>query len=125
MRAQAEAARAAAAASAAAPTPGAPPAQGGISPELLAGAQAFFDARYAEAADRLARANAAGPGASQAALLRGAARFMLYVTSGQQDESLRVAAADDVRACRRLDARLSPDPAVFSPRFIEFFRQNR
>jgi len=93
---------------------------------LVAGAQAYFDARYKEASDLLAQASAAsGPAAAHTALLRGAARYALYLVGGQQEEALRQAAADDVRACRRIDPRLAPDPHVFSPRFIAFFKKSR
>ena len=98
----------------------------GPPPELVAGAQAYFDARYKEASDLLANANtSSGPAGAHTALIRAAARYALFVVGGQHEEALRQAAADDVRACRRINPRLAPDPRVFSPRFIAFFKKSR
>jgi hypothetical protein len=93
------------------------------SPELLAGAQAFFSGRYEEAIRYLERVTAmrGRPGA-QRALLQAAARFARYRMGGEKDAELRRQAADDVAACRRADPSLVPDTAVFSPEFAAFFR---
>ena len=94
------------------------------SPELLAGAEAFFGARYDEAIRYLERANGLrARAAAQRALLLAAARFARYRMGGEQDVAVRRQAAEDVAACRRADPSLVPDRAVFSPEFAAFFRE--
>lgn len=107
-------------------TPGLPtlPARrDGLPPELLAGAQAYFDGRYEDALQQLERAgDARGRAAAQLALFRAAAYHARFRAGGQKDEGLRRRAAEAVAACRRADPSLSPDPAAFSPAFMAFFR---
>ncbi len=114
---------------AAAASPSAPPttlaARGATPPELLAGAQAFFDGRYAEAVRYLERAEGVkGRAAAQASLLKAAAQFALFRVGGQKDPALRRSAAEAVSACRRADPSFAPDAALFSPAFADFFRSN-
>jgi hypothetical protein len=93
------------------------------SPELLAGAQAFFGGRYEEAIRYLERASAlrGRPGA-QRDLFQAAARFARYRMGGEKDAELMRQAAEDIAACRRADPSLVPDTAAFSPEFAAFFR---
>ncbi len=91
--------------------------------ELRAAARAYLRGDYQEVVRTLAasafqdrKANLTGN------LLLAAARYSLFLQAGEKDSKLREQARDNVRACRKLDARLSPDSKVFSPRFAEFFR---
>ena len=96
------------------------------SAELVAGAQAYFSGDYQRASDLLARLPATpGRTGAQALLLRGAARYALFLVGGEQDEALRAAAQGDVQACRRLDPGLVPHREFFSPRFRDFFSATR
>jgi hypothetical protein len=96
------------------------------SAELVAGAQAYFNGDYQRASDLLARLPAAtGRTGAQALLLRGAARYALFLVGGEQDQALRTAAQGDVEACRRLDPGLVPHRDFFSPRFRDFFSTTR
>jgi len=54
-------------------------------------------------------------------LLRAAALFSLYYSTGAGDEAFLEQAADQVLACRRADRDSSPPVAVFSPSFVAFF----
>jgi tetratricopeptide (TPR) repeat protein len=104
-------------ATAVARAPAAPP------PELLAGADAFFGARYDEAIRYLERATGLrARAAAQRALLLAASRFARYRMGGEKDAAVRRQAAEDVAACRRADPSLLPDRTVFSPEFEAFFR---
>jgi hypothetical protein len=60
-----------------------------------------------------------------AALLRGAARYALFLEGGGTSESLRQQAAADVRTCRQQNASLQPGVKSFSPRFVSFFQSTR
>jgi hypothetical protein len=94
--------------------------------ELVTAARAYFAGEYARAAETLAKVDyPAGQAAAQARLFRAAARFALFVTGGQTDDSLRKAAIDDVQACRGLEPALVPDAQAFSPRFIAFYQKGR
>ncbi len=54
-------------------------------------------------------------------LLRGAARYSLYVESGERDQTLLAGARADARACRRSDPALTPARDAFSPRYLALF----
>lgn len=60
--------------------------------------------------------------AAHASLFRAAARFALYVASGESDAVLLGLARADVAACRAADPERAPLASAFSPRFVEFFR---
>lgn len=95
-------------------------------PELRSAATALFAGDYRGAAALLANVDFPEPRAAAVALLlRAASRYALYIEGGGKDERLREQANADVRACRRLDSKLSPDRAFFSPRFAEFFGEAR
>jgi len=82
---------------------------------------AFLAGDYQRTVELLAIPELGSPEATRIAyLLRGAARFSLWVEGGEQDRGLYEHALEDVRACQRLGA--SPDAAVFSPRFLALFR---
>jgi len=100
--------------------PAAPPA------DLVKAARAYFDGRYEESLALLGRlAGLRGRAAAQSHLFRAAARFALYRVGREADAALKSQAAQDVIACRRAGASLSPDPQAFSPAFAEFFRISR
>jgi hypothetical protein len=112
-------ARVAAAASPAPASPG--PARPRVSDGLVVAAQAVFDGEYRRAIDTLSGVEADGPAAAHVHLLRAAANHALFLIGGGKDARLLRSAAEDVRACRRLDSTLRPDPQVFSPLFTEMF----
>jgi hypothetical protein len=93
--------------------------------ELRAAAGALFRADYEEVVRSLAGATFAERRATvTAALLLAAARYSLYLAGGERDLGLRRQARENARTCRRLAPALSPDPKLFSPRFVEFFRSD-
>lgn len=95
--------------------------------------EAYFAADYVRAAELLAAftAPAVSPDTGAAArvrlfvaLFRAAARYALYLLSGEEDPSLREAAAADLKIARQQDPAFSPHPDFFSPRFVAFFRDH-
>ena len=103
-------------------TPAQSPAASGPPAELRQGARAYFGGEYAQAIQTLSGTQFQGKAALHALLIRAAARYALYASGGRKDEALKRDATTDIQACRRLDASFSPDPQVFSPRFLELFR---
>lgn len=97
----------------------------GVPADLLEGARTFFAGRYADAAAQLSAVELPGdtlPGVRlQMHLLRAAAAYAAWALDGERDEAGRQAAEADAAACKRIDPNYSPDPTVFSPRFIRFF----
>jgi hypothetical protein len=83
---------------------------------------AFLSAKYAEVDrwDDLARLPD-DRARAQAHLLRGAARWHLYVRDGEQDGKLRAAIDSDLREAKRLDRALKPNAQAFSPKLVERF----
>lgn len=82
---------------------------------------AFLAGDYQRTVDLLAIAELGDPEATRIAyLLRGAARFSLWVESGEKDQSLYQQALADVRECQKRGGR--PSSTAFSPRFLELFR---
>jgi hypothetical protein len=83
---------------------------------------AYLTAKYTEVArwDDLARLPD-DRARAQAHLLRGAARWHLYVRDGEQDGSLRATSDSDLREAKRLDRSLKPNTQVFSPKLVERF----
>jgi hypothetical protein len=105
------------------PSPPARTAQA-VPADLVQGAQAYFDGRYRDALGLLEKPAALSetpPVAAQGCLFRAAARYALFLVGAEREEPLKLAASDDVRACKRLGV-AGPDPRVFSPRFVEFFK---
>jgi hypothetical protein len=97
--------------------------QPGPPSELRAAARALFRADYEEVVRSLAGVNFDERRAAvTAALLLAAARYSLFLESGEKDLGLRRKAGESARICRRLAPALSPDPRLFSPRFVRFFR---
>jgi len=103
----------------------APSADRTIPPPLLAAAAAYFQGDYDRAAKTLEGANFQQPrAAAQARLLRGAARYGIFVTGGEKDDQLRQKAIEDIRECLRLDPNIVVSSLAFSPRFVEFFKRS-
>ncbi len=63
--------------------------------------------------------------AAAASLLRAASSWALFVEDGESDRVRLEAALAEVRTCKRLEPSLGPDPALFPPGFVEFFRRTR
>jgi hypothetical protein len=113
-------------------TPVATPAQGQVAAAasrapaaLVSVLDAYLGGRYDAAAavdpasigDARARAHAL--------LVRAAARHTQSLLRGGDGAALLEQAATDVRAAKALDARLTPDTALFSPRFRAFWTATR
>lgn len=104
------------------PTPG----QASAPPPLREASEAFLGTNYRRVVDLIDRAPLAEPrAAAVASLLRAAAHHSLYLESGSRDAALLEAARGDIRACRRLDASVTPDLAFFSPTFVALFQDSR
>ncbi len=61
----------------------------------------------------------------QVHLFRAAALFALSVQPREVDQSLGEQALNEVEQCKQIDPSFTPDPQVFSPRFISFFHDGR
>lgn len=82
---------------------------------------AFLAGDYQRTVDLLAIPELGSPEATRIAyLLRGAARFSLWVESGEKDQKLYEQALADVRECQKLGG--PPSGKEFSPRFLALFR---
>ncbi|HEV7516847.1 MAG TPA: hypothetical protein VGR07_11145 [Thermoanaerobaculia bacterium] len=100
-------------------------AQGDTGPPaaLRAAARAFFRADYEEVVRGLGAASFTEPRAAAAGhLLLAAARYALYLQGGEKEAKLRQQAIDQIHSCRKINAKISPDRRIFSPRFTEFFK---
>lgn len=99
----------------------------GPPPQLLvAAASLYFSGDYAGARARLSDARfPPGLASTQAALFRAASAYSLYLVGGERTASLLEDATAQVRLCRESDPALRPDPRVFTPRFVEFYRSTR
>jgi hypothetical protein len=90
-------------------------------PALIAAASAFFDRDYAKVIETLGRARLDEPRArAHALLLSSAARFHLWVESGETDDAALAAATGDVLEYRRLGVGLTLPGGLLSPRFQTF-----
>lgn len=93
---------------------------------LRQAAAAFFRGRYREVLNHLTGGELPEPRArAHAHLLRAAAGYALFILGGSEDDRLLETARHDARTCHQAAPDLEPDPQVFSPPFIDFFRQSR
>ncbi|MCB1034027.1 MAG: hypothetical protein KDD47_09365 [Acidobacteria bacterium] len=89
---------------------------------LMTAAEAFFSGRYDDVLSELDGVDLkSSEAAAHAHLFLAAARFALYVGSGERKLELLAAARRDVLACQAANPRRRPDQRAFSPRFVEFF----
>jgi len=90
--------------------------------ELRDAAEAYLSRDYNEVLAILSGREFASTRASfHSHLLRAAALFSLYYSTGAGDEALLEQAGEEVLACRRADRERFPPVAVFSPSFVAFF----
>lgn len=90
--------------------------------ELVGAAEAYMAGDYPEVLAILEnRELASARAASHAHLLRAAALFSLYQSTGRRDSDLLDRATQEVLACRDADRPSRPSVAVFSPSFVDFF----
>jgi hypothetical protein len=90
--------------------------------ELRDAAEAYLSRDYNEVLVILSgREYASTKASSHSHLLRAAALFSLYYSTGAGDEALLEQAGEEVLACRRADRERFPPVAVFSPSFVAFF----
>jgi tetratricopeptide (TPR) repeat protein len=86
--------------------------------QLKVAVAAFFRGEYSRAVETLQNAQFTDTRAiAQSFLIRGAARYSLFLASGERDSGLRDAALSDIAAFRRTDPTGTvPLPQLFSPR---------
>ncbi len=90
--------------------------------ELRSAADALFRGDYSQVLDLLTEVTLPGSKArSHSFLFQAAARFALFIGSGETDEALLDAARLDILECLDSDPQRIPDAKAFSPRFIDFF----
>jgi len=90
--------------------------------ELTKAAEALFSADYATVVELLGDTSFFGSRTEgHVHLFLSAARFSLWVISGESDEELLAAASRDALASRKASPNLVPTRQEFSPRFVEFF----
>ena len=90
--------------------------------DLQAAAEAFYSRDYTGVLTILGeREFASARAASSSHMLRAAALFSLFYSSGAGDDSLLEQARQEVLACLGADRDRSPPAAVFSPSFVAFF----
>lgn len=97
-----------------------------VPPALVTAVDAYLGGRYADAVrilDTLSLADVRQRG--HALLFRAASLHALFVVGQRRDASLEKRAARDIAELRRLRPGTPADPRVFSPPFLEFFRQTR
>jgi len=97
----------------------------GVHPALERGAQLFLTGEHQQALAALSPAEPFLPDMPlllHVHLFRAAALHGLYLRSGASDSSLRDRAQTETAMVKALDRGFQPDPRVFSPRFLEFFR---
>ena len=58
-------------------------------------------------------------------LFRAAARYALYVRSGETNGELLEQAMSDIERCRQIDSGFVPDTRAFAPRFVELYQRGR
>jgi hypothetical protein len=99
----------------------------GVSAALEEGAKLFLRGEYQPAVAALDTSLSTGQGPldAHAHLFRAAARYALFVRSGEDDSKLLAQSLDDIDRCKQIDATLQPDPAVFAPRFVALFNEGR
>lgn len=99
---------------------------GGPPAELRQAVELYLGAEWNRLAQYLGSLTLGEPKADAAvALLRGVARYSLYVEGGEKNAALRQQAEADIRTCRRLSAAVVPTAKAFSPRFVDFFQRVR
>lgn len=101
---------------------------------LLLAMEAYFGGDYGRAVQLLeslptAPESAAAPQRAArerllTAFFRAAARYALYLLSGEEEQSLLLAAQADLETARRENPAFAPHPDFFSPRFLELFRDH-
>jgi len=92
--------------------------------KLSLAAEAYLGGRYSEVLDLLSDDEfSSNREAAHAHLLQAAALFALSYSQVDPDPRLLDQARQEIRSCRRLDGGISvQSTAVFSPRFLEFYR---
>jgi hypothetical protein len=97
----------------------------GVDDALVAGARLFFEGDYRKSLAALSPAGALSNIRLQlhVHLFRAAASYSLWALSAGTDEAMRDAAYTEIKWCRQLNAAFEPDPRMFSPAFIAFYRQ--
>ena len=92
-------------------------------PESLTQAvEAFFSGNYAtvlELTEEVAYSRDSRS-RSHRCLLRGASQHALWILGGEEDETLRDLACQEIRICVETDSDLVPAVKFFSPRFVQF-----
>jgi hypothetical protein len=58
-------------------------------------------------------------------LFRAAARYALYVRSGETNGALLEQVLSDIERCRQIDAGFMPDTRAFAPRFVQLYQRGR
>jgi hypothetical protein len=97
-----------------------------LTAELVSVTTPYFSGDYAAAKTALDRLKyPPSRFAAQVRLFQAATAYALYVLDGERDQALRAVAEAQARECRRIAANINPDPRVFSPKFIQFFRTAR
>jgi hypothetical protein len=89
--------------------------------ELATAIDAWLGGRYQELAQAAPPSMADPQARAQVLLLRAAARFVLAELDG--DAGAMAAVGNEVRAAKAADAALTPDPAMFPPRFRSYWQQ--
>ena len=104
------------------PPPPPPPPPATPPDELKQAADAFFGGDYESTVALLSETRFRSSKArAHSHLLRSAARYALFLLSGESDYALRGEAIEDVLACREAAPDLKPAEELFSPRFRQFF----
>lgn len=94
----------------------------GLPEALENGAALYMRGDYQQSVAALsAELPATGPLRLQAHLFRAAAKYALFVRSGEKEQALLAEARADIQRCHEIDPGFRPDARVFSPRFVALY----
>ena len=101
----------------------------GISAGLEEGARLYLRGEFQQALTALdgteATTDPPSPMQIHLHLFRAAARYALYLRSGETKKELLAQVLSDIERAKQLDATLAPDPRAFAPQFIQLYQRGR
>jgi hypothetical protein len=107
------------------PPPVTHPAPESVPESLDAAAKLFAKADYAGVEKELAGTKFDHDYELRSEVLRAAAWYARYLVGGRTDKATMTEAQNHVRRAHELDPKFQPDPILYSPAFLTFYRDTR